>query len=103
MKFVWQISYPQQMVQVWVAIFVFKFDFSLKTLSKSSLNKPIPPFFEEAHIVTDGQTDTVTDRQTNSLTPYMGCADFLFRFNLLPPFLASLAGVLKTPTTNTVL
>ena len=53
----WQISYPLQMVQVWVAIFVLKLDFSLKTLSKSGLNKPISPFFEEAHIVTDRQTD----------------------------------------------
>ena len=35
----WQIAYPLQMVQVWVAIFVLKFDSSQKTLSKSGLNK----------------------------------------------------------------
>ena len=34
----------------------------LKTLSKSGINKPISPLFEEAHIVTDGQTDRQTDK-----------------------------------------
>ena len=38
-----------------------KFDLSLKTLSKSGLNKPISPFFKEAHIVKDGQTDRHTN------------------------------------------
>ena len=41
-------------------------------MSKSGQNKHISPFFEEAHIVTDGQTD----RQTNSLTPYTGVGGF---------------------------
>ena len=32
------------------------------------------------------------DRQTNSLTPYSGSVDFLFKLNLLPPYWLRLQG-----------
>ena len=33
------------------------------------------------------ETDRQTDRQKNSLTPYMGLCGFYFQLNLLPPYL----------------
>ena len=38
----------------------------------------------------------VTDTQTNSLTPYGGYEDFLFQFNLLPPYSLRLQGIIFT-------
>ena len=58
-----------------------KFDLSLKILSKEGPNKPISPFFEDAHIV--------TDRHTNSLTPWV-CGFFL-SVKFATSLLASLA------------
>ena len=37
-------------------------------------------------------SNIITNRWTNSLTPYTGYVGFFFQFNLLPPLLASLAG-----------
>ena len=71
----WQISYPLANGASLGSYFCV-FDFSLKTLSKSGLNKPILPFLEEAHIVTDGQTDK-----------FGGMWIFFFQLNFLPPYL----------------